>query len=403
MLSLLLVATASALPRTADASEVGGPAPSSKPRLLASSGKANSEERDETPASENGLYRGRLLEMTGDERRPVNVWNRNGEPVFEPYYVFERKGLALIGRDYALRLEGGRFFSAGAEEHLGGGLKNAEGELTLCAYIHPASVNQKGTGCIIGYGPSRGRTLFALKQQASDLIFEIRATDFRSIRLLKLNSTKPFHLVLVLAKDGITFFREGKKAGTRPGLNGTFNARKEGILVFGSDPRGAQPWRGQIERVSLFSRALSSNSAAKVANEVLEEVRDRGEEPRIAFRGTLLARSKYPMPWKKGFTYREVLSICEYKVNKVLGGEFEEKKIRVAEWMYVDRTFLTNSRKKIGSEYELTVERLDVNAHLSTVQRCDTLDLDIDAEVHYDLSPIQALPPNEQPRPARKK
>ncbi len=347
-------------------------------------------------------YRGRLLAMTGDDRVPVKVWNANGNPVLDPYYALGKKGLALVGRDYSLRLDGGHFFSAGAEEYLGAGLRGAESALTLSAFLDPATLNQNSTGCIIGYGPKHGEMLFALRQEKDTLTFSINAPNSSIMELSKLKSTKPFHLVLSAGKKAIAFYINGKLSKTYPGLNGNFSTWKDGRLFFGNNESGTQPWRGRLERVALYNKALGPAEAKKAADDVLEDVRLIGPVPSITFRGTLLERSTYPMPWKEGFTYREVLSVCEYQVNKVIRGAYKKEKIRVAEWVYVDRIFLTNCRKKIGTEYELEVEMLNENPQLSTTERADTLELDMDADTYYSLNRLVVLPKSAWPKPPKK-
>jgi len=354
------------------------------------------------PAGGKAVYRGPLLEMTGDETQPVRVWNPAGKRVLDPYYAFERKGLALVGREASLRLEGGRFFSAGAEEYLGGGLRNG-GAMTLAAYVRPATATQKGAGCIVGYGPAKADLLFALMQDRDALTFRIGRTKPTTVALFALTSAKPCHVVVTVAPKGIVVYRDGARVGGRPGPGTDLTTWRDGMLILGADAEGRRPWRGRLERVTLYNTALSPAEAKALATSVREEIGDREPVPRIELTGTLRARSKYPMPWDRGFTYRDVLCVCEYEVNTVIRGEFEGRRIRVAEWVYVDRIFVTNSRNKIGATRRLTVEPLDVNPQLSTIQRADTLDLDIDALVYYDLSPLEALPPSKQPKPKKEK
>jgi len=346
-------------------------------------------------------YRGKILEMTGDDTVPVKVWNALGKPVLDPYYAFDKKGLVLVGKDYSLRLDGGRFFSAGAEEYLGGCLKNSSGELTISIYINPAKMNQKGKGCIVGYGPSKGDFYFSLMQEKDALVFTSNKSS-KNIQLLKLKDDKPFHLVFTVSSQKVIIYQNSKKVGSQPGIKSDFSKWENGQLFFGNNAAGTYPWNGRLERFSLFNKALISDEVVKVANASLKEIKEIGTSPTITFEGTLLERSKYPMPWKEGFTYREVLTVCEYMINKVIKGNFKKKKIRVAEWAYVDRIFLKNIRKKIGSVQTLMVEDFNDNPQLATLERADTLELDIDAVTYYDLSPLVALPKNEYPKPPKK-
>ncbi len=350
------------------------------------------------PAPE-GVYRGRLLEMTDEEADPVKVWNSKGETVLAPFQL-TKKGLALLDGEFSLRLEGGRYHTAGAEEHLAANLRNAAGELTISAYVYPETLESKGRGCIIGYAPKDGGFLFALTQQKNELHFSIAAPKPVEISLAELDSKKPFHLALTVSRKEIVFYRDGKKAGTHPGIAGDFSAWKPGRLYFGNDEKGSCPWRGKIERAALYNRALSAGEVGKAAKSVLDMIADRGPVERIELVGKLLERSTYRMPWGEN-TYREALAECDYQVVKVLRGKYEGKKIRVAELMFVDRIFLTNSRKQVGREYRLVVEELDGNLRMAKVER-GLLDPDMDLILYVEMSPLEALPADQQPKPGKK-
>lgn len=373
----------------------GTEAPSPAPNGSTAEKDARGPSKD-TPAR-SPAYRGPLLQMTGEERSPVKLWDAGGQPVFFPYYAFNKKGLGLIDRDYGLRLEGGCFFSGGAEAALGGGLKTSDGAFTLSAYLQPAAAPAAGEGQVIGYGPEQGPALFALLQDKDGMRFVIGVSD---VRLLDKVPAEPMHLLVAVSKNEIACYVDGKPASSHPGSRENLAAWADGILFLGNNATDKRPWRGRLERVVLFNKALNAAEAGASAAALLEEVRKREPTPRIELKGTLLAQSDYPKPWDEGFTYREVLAISEYKVDTVVQGEYKEARIRVAEWQYVDRIFLTNSRKKIGAVYRLAVEPLDANPQLNTIQRADTLEMNLDATVYYDLSPIKALPADQQPRQA---
>jgi len=363
--------------------------------MVASS--AGAAEAAGAPPAGKDAYRGLLLEMTGDSLRPVNVWDASGNPVLDPFYDFAKKGLALVDRDYSLRLEGGTFSSASAEEYLGSGLRTGGGELTLAAYFQPSILSPTNAGCVIGYGTASNELRFALLQEGSALQLRLTPAESKSLTLCSLTNAEPFHFTLAIGKKEIVFYRNGEKAGTHPGLPADFPALEDGRLYFGNDAKDARPWRGRLERVALYNKILAPEEARKAAMAILEDIRSRPTVPRIEIEGTLLTRSTYTMPWKEGFDYREVLSVCEYKINRVLSGDYKGEKMHVAEWMYVDRIFLSNSVRKPGASRRIVVEELTANPQLSKTQRDNTLD-DIEADVYYDLSPIYALPENEQPK-----
>ncbi len=338
--------------------------------------------------------------MTGDDRRPVEVRDADGEEVLAPFYEFDRKGLALVDVDYSLRLEGGLFYGEATRDYLHEALKNSGNAVTLGVYIHSRTREKakEGRSCLAAYGDPDKMPLLAVWQDNDALVFTLAADESVEIKLLRMPDTEPFHLAVAVGRDGIAWYRNGKRIGAAAGYEGDIAGWSPGIPFFGNAHKGAHPWRGRLEFFELHNRTLDQDEIQAMYAKAKEEIKDRPGIPSIAFEGELLARSKYPKPWDPGYTYSEVLSIGEYRIVKLISGEYAGEKIRVAEWMYVDRIFLTNSRKAIGSRHALTVERLDRHAHLTTTERADTLELDLDAVVHYARGPIEALPPGQQPK-----
>ncbi|MCW8129501.1 MAG: LamG domain-containing protein [Planctomycetota bacterium] len=351
------------------------------------------------PKQEEKGYRGPLMVMTGDEAAPVKVWNAQGEPVFAPYYAFAKKGLGLIDRNFGCRMEGGCYFSAGAEEVLGAGLDASHGEFSLSVCLEPRDPAAAGEGCIIGYGPEGKPARFALTQRAEGYGLTLGEGAGKAVRFKEKPAAKPVHLVVTSGKHEITLYVNGVKSESLKNLVTDLPPWGPGLLWIGNDGVGAHPWLGQLERVMLYNKTLTSEEAKALADAFFAAAKERPPVERVEFKGTLLAQSDYPKPWDEGFTYRDVLSVREYKVDEVVHGTYKGKKIRVAEWAYVDRIFLANSQKKIGQACRLVVEPLDANPQLSTIQRGDTLEMDLDAEVFYDLTPMQALPEDQQPKP----
>ncbi len=358
---------------------------------------APAAERAPVPEPQPG-HRGLLLGVTDDPESPVRLLDAEGELPFGSFFALEQQGLVLLGRDNALRLEGGRFFSEGAEKYLASGLRRNVNQLTLAAWIDPAAARVDAEGVLIAYAPAEGGPHFALLQKGDALVFRVNAAAPRDVEAMKLTDDKPFHLLLSVGPDGFVVYRNGRKVSEHTSPPGHFADWKPGMLHFGNDPSGDHPWVGRLERAELHNVALAPADAKKLAEGVIEDIAARDQAPRLTFEGTLTARSKYARPWDPGFTYKLVLSVCEYKVDKIVAGEYEGDTIRVAEWMYVNRIFLDNSTKKIGSKHRLTVELLDDNPQLSTIQRDDTLDLDLDLDVYYNLGPLKALPPDQQPK-----
>lgn len=345
-------------------------------------------------------WRGRILAMTGDDREPVIVRDADGEAVLDPYYEFDRKGLALVDMDYSLRLEGGLFYGEATREYLGEALKNSGNAVTLGVYVRPRkrAATGEARGCLAAYGDPEKTPLMAVWQDKDKLVLTLGADKPVEIKLLQIENKAPFHLAVAVGPDQITWYRNAVRGGKAEGFKGDMAKWPAGMPFFGNARKGAHPWRGRVEFFELHNRTLNPEEIQAMYANAKKEIKGRPGMPSITFEGALLARSEYPKPWDPGYTYSEVLSVCEYRVEKLVSGEYTSDKIRVAEWMFVDRIFLTNSRKPVGSRHRLTVEPLDQHAHLSTIERADTLELDMDAEVYYARGPIEALPPDEQPK-----
>lgn len=347
---------------------------------------------------EQKVWQGCMVAMTGNDRAPVAVHDAAGNEVLDPYYAFDRKGLTLVDSDYVLRCEGGIFYGEDTRDYLALSLRNSGNSLTLGLYLHPRTLESKIQGCIAAYGDPKDLPLVSLIQKENKLLLIINeAKEPKVIELCALENLDPLHLMVSVSGREIIAYRNGAKCGNWPGVSGDITQWPAGILFFGNANNGKFPWRGSFEFFEFYNKALDHAAVKTRYDHAVAEIKNRPPRATITFEGILNARSEYPKPWDPGFTYSEVLSICEYSVEKVLSGEYSGKTIRVAEWMYVDRIFLTNSQKAIGSVSRLTVDQLDQRSNLTTTERADTLDIDIDAVVYYAPGPIEALPPDKQP------
>lgn len=340
-----------------------------------------------------------MLGMTGDDRAPVAVRDADGSEVLAPYYAFDRKGLTLVDSDYLLRTEGGYFYASATKEYLAPAIKNGANQLTVAIRILPRVVETAAPATIAAYGELDKEPLLEIWQKGKEIGISLNAGEVaRSQTLLTLENAKPLHLAVIITPEAITWYRDAVEVGKADGFKGDTTAWPAGIVFFGNAASESRPWLGEFEFFEFHNQALDAAAITKLHEAAVKEIGNRLEVEPVTIEGTLLARSEYPKPWDPGFTYTEVLSICEYKVDKVISGDYKGEKMRIAEWMFVDRIFLTNSQKAIGSKHTLTVVELDQQPQLATTEQANTLELDIDADVYYAHGPVVALPADKQPK-----
>lgn len=155
-----------------------------------------------------------------------------------------------------------------------------------------------------------------------------------------------------------------------------------------------QPWRGRIEGVVLYSRALAADEARAnfAAYQQLRSARPRVEPLELEAR--LLASSEIPT-LKQIEPYRQALIVNEYEVKRMIRGEYATPKIRVAHWGILDETTQPIARLATGQDVKLLLEPLVDQPQLADQYTNNTLEDDFDLPLYYcvtDASRRYAVP-----------
>ena len=83
------------------------------------------------------------------------------------------------------------------------------------------------------------------------------------------------------------------------------------------------------------------------------------------------------------FPYTRSLTMAEYRVDKVLGGEWKQPTILVLHWGILDSVRLPLAERKPGEKVELSVEPLEGHPELEPNRRDELPDVNLDASVFY--------------------
>lgn len=341
----------------------------------------------ELPAAEAG----------GESGAQATVWPKAAGAVFAlrnvrfdtPVLAFDTKGRELLafncaprgrglyGRFDELVCDGGSFHAQDAGPWVG--LQVAKsGSFTIEMSVAPAMTSTGKRGVIFAYGDDTGDDVVL---SHGDGRLSMRLGDNPApIDLFALEAGRSVHVLITCDKGRWTAYRDGVAAASGA-LSAPLPAWGMRQIIIGATWSGADPWRGRVEGIALFPRALTAEEAAAEATAIRTLQAGRKPAAPLRFRGTLIRQAKTANVQDIG-GYTRSLSAAEYKIDQVLSGEWKEPTITVLHWMIIDRKRLAIADRAPGTAVELSVERYEEYPHLESSRR-DELDGDIAEELFY--------------------
>jgi alginate O-acetyltransferase complex protein AlgJ len=287
------------------------------------------------------------------------------------------RGRALFGRFYELVCDGGSFIARDAGPWIGQkvGKSNA---VTVEVTLTPAETMPTIPGVVLAYADDKGED-FALLHDKGGLA--LRWGGKQSIELFKPDAGKTVHVLLAIDQEKWVVYRDGQSVcfGRLPAAVPAWSIRQ---LVLGAAWSGAHPWRGRLEGIAFFPWALTADEAAKEAAASIVLRAGRKPATTVRFQGTLIRQAK-TANLKAIQPYTRSMTIAEYKVEKVLAGEWKQQKIKVLHWMIMDGKRLPLADRKPGALVELQVDSLGDHPQLESCRRDDELDDEISDDLFY--------------------
>lgn len=308
---------------------------------------------------------------------PLRAFDEKGRDLMA--FSLATRERALFGRFHDLVCAGGSFHARDAGAWVGmqvakSGAFTAEATLTPA----PAPTAAEAPRVVLAYANDEAED-FALLQGPGGLAFRLRGSA--PIDLFAMETGKTVHVLLACGKGQWAVYRDGQpvQAGALPGPAPAWGTRE---LVLGGPWAGTNVWRGRMEGIAVFPRALDATQAAAEAAAMRAVLAERKPAAAVRFRGKLAQQAK-TSSIEAIRPYTRSLTAAEYKVEQVLAGQWDKPTITVLHWMIMESRRLPIADRQPGETVELTVESLVDHPQLESCRRDDLPDTDPEAEVFY--------------------
>ena len=284
-------------------------------------------------------------------------------------------------------------------------------QFAILATITPAAKQNAGGARILACDRRGGdwrQTNFALHQEKGKLVLYLRTKaegdagklygTVRRVVLCALGAGVANHCVVSYRPGELKCWLNGKPVQLSGEVKGTLSwgrtDRKAGVhfgAVWGAEP-AALPWRGKLEGVAIFSRAIDASQVARDYAEYAKRLAARKPIQQVTIRGTLAATSTVPKP-RDIAPYHSALVVHEYDVAKVLAGTYAHKKVRIARWGLIHRKKTAVARAKVGERRDLVLEKFSDHPELDGELLSNTLPDDFDLELYVEADATVKAPP----------
>lgn len=349
-------------------------------RALASEGEPKDAKTPPWPAAEGAVFALR----NGSATTPVVAFDASGRELLA--FECAPRGRALFGRFHDLVCDGGYFLAREAGPWIGTQAATS-GAVTMELTVTPSEAAPKEPGVLLSYGDEKGEDL-ALLQEGTGL--SLRYGGKETLALFEPDAGKPVHVLVVLEKKSWRVYRDGRpvRSGRVPDGIPAWQPRQ---LLIGAAWSGADPWHGRIEAIAWFPRALSAEEAAREAAASTRLRAGRKPATAVRFQGTLVRQAK-TADLKAIQPYTRSMTVAEYKVEKVLVGEWKQPTIKVLHWMILDSKRLALADRTAGVSVQLQVNPLSEHPQLESCRRDDELDGEISVDLFYCETETAAEP-----------
>lgn len=292
-----------------------------------------------------------------------------GEGV-ERSFAVEREGAARLDHHHRMLLGDGAFVAAAAAgEAILSGVTHSN-ELTLEATLVPATAAQEAAVIAFSGGRSE-RSNVVLLQRGDRLALRLmvahRGLAEHDVDLGRVEPGRRTHVLVAYRPGRLRAFRNGRPVLDSEGHQGDFFRWRPRPLTFGVERGQPRAWRGTLEGIAVYGRALDAAEAAENARRYLAKAAARPAVPIAEVRAELLACSRTPT-LQEISPYREALAVYEYR--RAAGGD---ERLRVARWVVLDGERRPAAACRAGEVHRLLLEPFTSNPQLESVFLSDTL------------------------------
>ncbi|MEM7354174.1 MAG: LamG-like jellyroll fold domain-containing protein [Acidobacteriota bacterium] len=285
---------------------------------------------------------------------------------------------ARISRHFAMDLGGGAFtLEPAMDASLAKALAQSEA-ITVELAITPGARPRRPQPIVTLQAPD-GTVVLALEQRYETLVASLRlrapGADSPSdkptlVDLFPLPPDQTRHVALTHQPGRFIAYGDGERLVERewPGvLAHPANQR----LVLGArsaDTPKAERWRGTVEGLALYDRALSGAEILQQHQAQAARWRNRRPTPRLVVEAELVRQRPIPRP----DIYPQTLVVYDYRVSRVDVGAYDNDLLRVAHWGVLNGSIPTALRdRRSGRSYHLVLERFDEHPELQALRIVD--------------------------------
>jgi hypothetical protein len=200
-------------------------------------------------------------------------------PPLEPLFEWRRgrllrgaggldlRGSAAVTPDRYLELTGGAALASAADGPLLEACRQTH-ELSIEVVLAPATLRQEGPARIVSFSLDPMQRNFTLGQERARLILRLRTPQTGDngmnpqTELCELRNTDPVHVLITYSPGRLVCYVNGARVHESDAVQGGFTNWTAGHLILGDEWSGGRPWRGALECVTIYARALSAEEAA---------------------------------------------------------------------------------------------------------------------------------------------
>ncbi len=294
------------------------------------------------------------------------------------------RGLAHYGPNLRMELHGGSFLATPVNGILPAAFKDGRG-FTIEAVITPAGEQSEATASIIELTGAGGSGDLALEQSGDALNLRLRKTvGDVVIPVVRVRAGEPLHLALSSDGKNVNIFVNGAQTSALPVNDVEFSSWSAHSIVFGAALDGSRDWRGSLEGIAIYGRALAPDEVG-ASMKLLDNLRQpRPAIKTVNVKARLVARSEIPQP-KAILPYRRSLAVNVFDVTDSLDSGVGTTRLNVAQWVIMDSRVTSASDRKPGETYELKLAEFDLHKQLKR-ERISRDAEDFDAPLYYDVN-----------------
>jgi len=299
----------------------------------------------------------------------------------------EPRSYALYDSNSAMDLRGGWFEEVqGVSDRISARIRDS-GAFTLVATLTPDGRTHDAAAIMAGINQDGGQN-FILFQEGRSVYLRLRTTKTRRqgvrVRLGRPARGQTSQIAIRFNGTEITTWLNGELVRRTRSIRGALSNWSEMTLRFGNSANADQPWRGVLEGIAMYDRALDDDEVSRTFRRYQGRLAKRTspKQARVIVRPT--ACSHLPTP-EEIAPYRKALAICDYNVLKVEGGSCKTQRIRVAHWAILDGKMLDLPQARRDWSLRMRIEPWEQHPELESVYVSTTLPDDFDVPLYYDM------------------